>query len=80
MTNALYRDRMSASAVGAAALPVWQRPQQSSYGCGSPQGQAVFVGRCWEREVRRDMDTIMRHSRPVIENVNSGLTQNMLDE
>ncbi|GKQ39671.1 hypothetical protein ALMP_61980 [Streptomyces sp. A012304] len=41
-TKALYRDRMSASAVGAAA-PVWKRPQHSAYGAGSPHGQERVV-------------------------------------
>ncbi|GAA0974655.1 hypothetical protein GCM10009555_031240 [Acrocarpospora macrocephala] len=38
--NALYRDRISLSAVGAAAVPWCSEPQHSRYGMGSPHGQA----------------------------------------
>ncbi|GAA5055684.1 hypothetical protein GCM10023336_27900 [Streptomyces similanensis] len=42
-TKAQYRDRISASAVGAAAAPEWKRPQHFSYGSGSPHGQERVV-------------------------------------
>ncbi|CAK7282167.1 hypothetical protein SGPA1_20133 [Streptomyces misionensis JCM 4497] len=45
LTNAQYRDRISSSAVGALAAPEWKRPQQASYGCGSPQGQVRVLMR-----------------------------------
>ncbi|GAA3024537.1 hypothetical protein GCM10010448_02920 [Streptomyces glomeratus] len=42
-TNALYRDRMSASAVGAATAPEWKGPQHFSYASDSPHGQERVV-------------------------------------
>jgi hypothetical protein len=40
-TNALYRDRISASAVGASACPVWNGRQHREYAAPDPHGHVA---------------------------------------